>query len=474
MTRFLDYLIEEEENIERWNDYLMSEPMLRHAVEILEDIEKKGFKAYIVGGCVRDIILGKKPKDIDIATNLDMSALEQMYNVKDIGKSKDFGIVTVKKGGFNYEIARFRSDGKYSDGRRPDTVKVSQTFEEDAKRRDFTINSMGIDSRGNIIDYFDGRKDIKNKLIRTVGNPNDRFREDFLRMMRCIRFSSRLGFKIDPETEKAIKLNKDNIKKIAPERIKDELVKIASESGDKFANAIITLDKVGILDIILPEVVKMKQFEQNVEHHPEGTVFQHTLESLRKNNLKDPILNLSILLHDVGKIKTYKFTTSKGHTYHGHAEAGKELVDDIANRLKLSNKERKTILFVVVNHMRLHKAMEMKPSKVVKLVSDENWEILKAATYCDKAARGKIFDKKKWEDTLEYIENIKRKWGEKVVNNTIKLVDGSKVMKLTGLKPGKMVGQIINQVTKKILDAGIKGSLIDKEIISTYKELSGK
>jgi tRNA nucleotidyltransferase/poly(A) polymerase len=356
-------------------------------------------------------------------------------------------------------------------GRRPEKITVKGSFKEDAKRRDFTINAMAVDSRGNIIDYFDGKKDIKNKLIRTVGNPTDRFQEDYLRMLRCVRFSSRLGFKIDPGTEEAIKLNKENIKKIAPERIKDELLKIASNSGDKFADAIITLDNLGILGIILPEVVKMKQFEQNVEHHPEGNVFQHTIEALRQNNLKDPILNFAILLHDIGKIATHEFIPDKGHTYYGHAEAGKEYIDDIAQRLKLSNKEKQTLMYVVVNHMKLHKLTEMKPSKIVKLMSDENWDVLKAAVYCDKASRGKLFDKKRWEETLKYIEDIKEKWGNTIVNNTIKLVDGNKVMKLTGLKPGKMVGQIIRQVTKSILDDGISGNLIDKEILLVYNQL---
>ncbi|MFW6129734.1 MAG: CCA tRNA nucleotidyltransferase [Atribacterota bacterium] len=472
MTRLKQYLNEEKESFERWKKYVSAEPMLKNAVNILTKIEKKGFKAYIVGGCVRDIILGKKPKDVDIATNCPIDVIDDMYKSKDIGKSKDFGIVTVKSGGFDYEIAQFRQDGKYFDGRRPESVKISQSFKEDAERRDFTINAMAIDSNGNIIDHFDGRKDIKNKLIRTVGNPTDRFKEDYLRMLRCVRFSSRLGFKIDPETAKSIKVNKNNIEKIAPERIKDELLKIASNSGDKFADAIITLDELGILEIILPEIVKMKQFQHNTEHHPEGNVFDHTIAALRQNNLTDPLLNFSILLHDIGKLSTYEYDPEKGHTYHGHAEASKDFIDDIAQRLRLSNKEKEALIFVAVNHMKLHKATDIKPSKLVKIVSDENWEILKAATYCDKAARGKMFDKKKWEETLEYINDIKNKWGDSVVNKTIKIVDGNRIMNLTGLKPGKKVGQIIKHVTQFVLDNGITDQkLIDNEIMYAYENI---
>jgi len=331
---------------------------------------------------------------------------------------------------------------------------------------------MAIDSKGNIIDYFDGQRDIKNKIIRAVGNPHDRFEEDRLRMLRAIRFSSRLGFDIEKETAAAIKFNKEKIKSLSPERIRDELVKMASSSGDKFADAILKMDELGILEIILPEVVKMKDFEQNIDHHPEGNVFDHVIAALKANKIADPLLNLSILLHDIGKITTYKFDKEKGHTFYGHAEAGKELIDIIAKRLRLSNKEKEALIFVAVNHMKLHKATEMKPSKLIKIITDENWELLKAATYCDKAARGKLFDKKRWDEILSYIDDIKNKWGNSVTNNAIKLIDGNKVMKLTGLKPGKKVGYIIKHVTKKILDYGITNEKdIEKEIMSAYQDV---
>lgn len=467
--KLVQFINEEKINKARWQKYLSQVPMLKVSISILEKITKMGYRAYVVGGVCRDIILGTKPKDIDIATNAPILKLEKLFKTYDIGKSKDFGIILIKEGGFSYEIAQFRQDGKYLDGRRPEDVKICQTFQQDASRRDFCINAMGIDKDGNIIDYFDGKKDIKNKVIRTVGNPSDRFAEDHLRMMRAVRFATRLNFKIEPETKKAIKQHKENIKDLAIERVKEELFKMANQSGDKFAKAILMLDDVGILDIILPEVTKMKGFLQQPEHHPEGKdVWDHTIEALKKNKVMNPIVNIAILLHDIGKTTTY-VKKGKKHTFHGHAKAGKELVDTIADRLKLSNKERQAILFAVVNHMKVHRAIEMKPSKIVKLVADENWEILKAVSLAD---RLHLFDKKRFQDIIKKMEDIKKKWGEKTVGKVVKIIDGKRVMQLTKIRPGPQVGLIIRKVTEWALDNSVKSQTeLDKKILEIFKEI---
>lgn len=475
MTRFYTYL-NEESAMERWDEYVKSNPMLYAAVQILEKIEKQGYDVYIVGGGVRDIILGDDMHDVDIATNM---PIDEIYNtfdkVFDVGKSKDFGIVVVKYSSYDFEVAQFRTDGKYLDGRRPEDVEITMDFETDAGRRDFTINAMGIDSKGNIIDYFDGKKDIKHKIIRTVGNPYDRFEEDYLRMKRAIRFSSKLDFDLDPETLEAIKSKKEHIKNIAPERVKDELVKMASQTGSKFANAISLLDKTGILEIILPEITKLKEFQEQPEHHPEayeegeGRVFDHVLAALRKNKAADPLINLSILLHDVGKGVTHKTRDGKS-TFHGHAEKSKEIIDTIADRLKLTNKERKAILFAALNHMKMMNALDMKPTKILRLVDDEHWGVLKAVSYCDDACRKHLFDKKKFDKIINNMEKIQKKWGDKATNKTAKIVDGERVMKLTGLRPGPEVGQIIKKVTDWVVNNGSKEP-IDKLIKKAYKEI---
>lgn len=475
--RFENYITENTDDKKRWNDYLKTNGMLKASVKILNDISKKGYKAYIVGGSVRDIILGHNPHDVDIATNMPMEQLEKMYKTYDIGKSKDFGIVVVNVGGHQFEIAQFRQDGKYTDGRRPDEIQICMDFKGDAARRDFCFNAMGIDANGNIIDYFDGRKDIKNKVVQTVGNPNDRFQEDYLRMLRAARFAGKLGFDIEPKTKDAIKANKDKIKGIAKERIKDELWKMASQSGDKFANTIKILDEVGILEIILPELVKLKGFQEMPEFHPEayetgkGTPFDHVIAALRKNQLADPLTNMAILFHDIGKGVSYKNIDGK-HTFHGHAGEAKDLIDQIAKRLKLSNKEKDALLFTAVNHMKMHHAENMKPSKIIKLVKDENWEVLKAVSYCDDVCRGKLFVRGQFEKTIEDMEAIAKKWGDKTAGTVVKVVDGNRVMKLTKLSPGKMVGDIIKRVTEIAINNNIKSDKeLDALILKVYNEI---
>ena len=463
--KFVEYILNENiEQVERWNEYLNDIPMLFSAVKILKRIESKGFTAYIVGGAVRDIVLGIVPKDVDIATNCPIEVLDNMFKTHDIGKNRDFGIVVATVDGHTFEIAQFREDGTYLDGRRPESVKIVMSFKDDASRRDFTINSMGIDKDGNIIDYFDGKKDIQNKIIRTVGNPKDRFQEDYLRMLRVARFSSRLGFDIEPDTVKAAKELRNNVSKLAPERIKDEFVKAASMSGDKFAKYILDLDKMGILEIIFPEIVKMKEFLHHVEHHPEGGVFDHTIAALEANKIKDPLVNLSILFHDLGKIMTFGQKENGIPTYYGHAEESMKIVDDIATRLKMSNRERETLIYAVGNHMRFHTILQMKPSKIAELVDNDNWDILVAVARADSFSRGKLIDAGEFENILKTAIEIKEKWGLKTAEKLLKIVDGNNVMKLTGLKTGKKVGEIIKKTTAWIIDNNIN----DNDKIDDY------
>lgn len=275
MKTFKQYLTEEK--VKDFNSYIQRIPMLDVGIEVLKKLERFG-DAYIVGGAVRDIILGEDPKDIDIATNTPMEKVEELFKTFDIGKNKDFGINVIKYKGFEFEIAQFREDGSYKDGRRPSSVILNVPFKSDAERRDLTLNAMAIDSKGNIIDHFEGMKAIKDKVIKTVGDPEKRFSEDYLRMMRSIRFSSRLGFEIDEETIEAIKKGSGNISKIAVERITDELLKMASQTGSKFADAIEKLDETGLLEIILPEIVKMKEFRHSISDHNEGSYVRKILK----------------------------------------------------------------------------------------------------------------------------------------------------------------------------------------------------
>lgn len=458
--RLKRYLIEAREMLRQWKKYVNDNKELSAAVKVLQTLNKAGYKAYIVGGSVRDIILGNKSKDVDIATNAPMDFLEKSFKTYNIGKSKSFGIVVVRAGAFNFEVAQFRQDGKYTDGRRPETVTISGEFEQDAARRDFTINAMGINAHGEIIDFFDGRKDIQNKILRTVGDPRQRFGEDYLRMLRAPRFASRLGFEIEKGTEKAIKKLSTNIKDLAPERVYDELLKAASQSGDKFADYIILLDKLKLLKFILPEITNLKWYRENLKHHPEtrgkgGTVYAHVLAAVRKSNTVDPIKNLAILLHDVGKGVTA--STKEGlPRYLGHARASVELVNSLADRLKMSNKDKNSLIFAVGNHMKFHKLLDMKASKIAKLVNDEDWDVLVAVGRADEYARGEVFKHKgEFEKIIDKAIKIKNKYGMIRVNQDLKIVDGNRVMSLTGLSPGPKIGAIIRKVTEIILDKDI-------------------
>lgn len=469
--KFKQYLNEAKELLKDWQDYVRRNKELQAAVSILNKINKARYKAYIVGGSVRDIILGNlKPHDVDIATNMPMEELGRMFKTYNIGKSKDFGIVVVKSGGFDFEIAQFRNDGTYLDGRRPESVTITGKFKEDVERRDFTINAMGINAKGEIVDYFDGKRDIQNKVLKTVGDPYKRFGEDYLRIMRLARFSSKLGFEIEKGTEKAAQKLSHNIAGLAPERIKDELMKSAAQSGEKFAEYIIQLDKLKLLKHILPEVMNLKWFRENLHHHPEtrgegGTVFSHVLKALKKSDSANPIKNLAILLHDIGKgvSLTHKEGLPK---YLGHAKKSVELVNAIADRLRMSNSERDALVFAVGNHMKFHKILDMKPSKIAKIVNDDNWDVLVAVGRADELVRG-FSDKADFSEIVDKAIKVKEKFGMKQVNKQVKLVDGNHVMKLTGLKPGKKVGEIIRATTEWIMDNNIEDKdEIDKYILS--------
>jgi tRNA nucleotidyltransferase/poly(A) polymerase len=461
------------ENIE-WNKIMNSNLMLKSAKKVLDKIESKGYRAYMVGGVVRDLILNEPIHDVDIATNMPMEEIAKIWKIYDIGKSKDFGICVVREGGIQYEIAQFRQDGKYLNGRKPEKIEIVSDFKDDASRRDITINAMAIDKDGNIIDYFNGQKDIKNKIIRTVGNAHERFSEDYLRIPRTIRFASRLGFDIDPKTKKAAKELAPMVGKLSPERIKEEIFKAASQTGDKFAKYLIGLDEIGVLDIILPEITKLRGMEHPQKYHPEAPdVWGHVISALKQNKLTDPLVNLSIALHDIGKGVSLQYKPDGTPIYKGHDMAGLPLIDTIADRLKLSNKERDTLKYVVQNHMKVVKIKDMKPSKIAKLIDNPDWDTLLATAHADEFSRlHKSISKKEYDEIIKIAMDIKEKWGLSQGKKALKLVDGNEVMKLTGLKPSPILGKIIKKVEEWILDNNIKNQEeINNYIVAVSREI---
>jgi tRNA nucleotidyltransferase/poly(A) polymerase len=463
--------------LDNWDEIKQKYPNIQNAIELMDKINKAGFEALMVGGVVRDLVLGNEPNDVDITTDAIPDQIEKIFGkVIDIGQNKKMGVSVVPYKGENYEIATYRKDqfNDLSKGKGADTVELTTSFKDDTSRRDFKINQLGIDKDGNIIDNWGGLKDIKNKVISTVGDPNLRFKEDQIRSLRAVRFSSRLGFTISPETIEAMKQNAPEITKVAPERITKELMKMAEQSGPAFAEAIITMDKVGLLQYILPEIFKMHELEHNKEFHPETddegkhTVFGHVIQALRSQPLKDSILNLSVLMHDVGKINTQSIDDQGFIHYLRHAQEADKLIDQIADRLKFDNETRRKIQFAAINHMKAHEILAMSNSKIAELMNNDAFDILIKVAEADARARGKLFDDVEWQKILSKINDIAIKFKDKKAKDAVKkVVNGNWVMGLKGItKPGPEVGRIINTTVDWIIDSGI--DMNDTKAIEDY------
>lgn len=458
--------------VDNWDSVVESSEELQAALDILKAINKHGAEALIVGGAVRDIILGKVPHDIDIATNMDIERVADLFKSFDIGSSKDFGIVAVPYKGFTFEIAHYREEFGTSDSRHPDEVRDVDSFEKDSARRDITINSLGLDVEGTIIDYQGGLEDIKNGMIRAVGNPDERIKEDALRIIRALRFAAKFGFDIEPETKRAVtelghmlfRDEKDPDKTgVSAERLHDELFKMAEAGGPALADFLEKLDETELLDKFLPEVKAMQGVEQQPEHHPEGDVSQHVLAALRSSPVKGkPITTLAILFHDIGKPGTYALTPTDKypdgkHTFYGHDSHGVGVFEAIAKRLKFSNDEKNAISWVIKNHMKPYKAEQMKPSKLLALKNNEFWPELKDVLYADIHSRGgeSKFAKnpEDYKNILKHFDTRTKGLGDaKQVKNKVKnLVDGYTVMKLTGAT-GPEIGRILKATEEWILN----------------------
>ncbi len=285
---------------------------------IAQELRARGFQAYFVGGCVRDPLLGIEPQDYDIATDArPPQVLDAFPRAEQVGAH--FGVVLVREGGAEVEVATFRSDHSYLDGRHPERVEFETDPRQDVLRRDFTINALLQDpATGEVLDFVGGREDLGRRTIRAIGEPEQRFREDHLRMLRAVRFAARLGFTIEPATMEAIRRLRPLIRSVAAERIRDELARILTEGGAR--RGFEMLDESGLLLEILPEVAAMKGVEQPPEFHPEGDVWIHTLLMLEQMRAPSLTLALGVLLHDVGKPPTFR--VADRIRFDGHVEAG--------------------------------------------------------------------------------------------------------------------------------------------------------
>ncbi|ACZ09056.1 CCA-adding enzyme [Sebaldella termitidis] len=438
---------------------------LNNDVEFILDILNKNGEGYIVGGSVRDILLGVSPKDYDFTTNIAYSTLKELfkdYNPKEIGKH--FGILMIKINGIHYEIAKFRKDIGILNGRHPESVKFVDEIAEDLKRRDFTINAMAYSRKNGLIDLYNGSSDIKNKLIRFVGDPGLRIKEDALRILRAVRFVSALGFDLETETKKAILKNKLQLKKISKERIREEFSKILlSDYVDK---GLLLMKELGILEIIIPEIEMLYEFNQNNPHHHKD-VFAHTV-SVVKNTQKDLLTRITALFHDIGKPNTHSIDKNGISHYYGHENNSAEIASAALRRLKFPNDFIRDVDVLIRNHMIIFEKPGAKAiKKFICKVGIENLDKIFDHFYADMSSKKPPVDyslidslKSKVDEIIDKNENIEKQDLE---------INGNDMLALKIQQ--KQISKIKNEIYEKVLDGNLENN--KKDIVNYIMNTKG-
>ena len=418
------------------------------AIGVVRRLREQGYEAFFAGGCVRDMLLQKPPQDYDVATNARPEEIQRLFS-QTIPVGAQFGVILVVVDGEPFEVATFRHDGPYLDGRRPSHVRYG-TLEEDILRRDFTINGMLYDPLGDqVIDLVEGRADLERRLIRAIGEPQARFEEDRLRMIRAVRFAASLEFSIDALTFKAIQQLAANITTIAWERIGDEVTRILTEGGARRGFEL--LDQSGLLQVLLPEMVALKGTPQSPDYHPEGDVFAHTL--LLLSHLapsSSETLAYGCLLHDIAKPVCFRQETDR-ITFYGHTEVGAAMAEEILKRLKRSRESWERVAYLVRNHLRHVQAPQMRLSTLKRFLREEGIEELLELTRIDALASN---------GDLQYYQFCKERLAQlsEAQIRPAPLVRGADLIAL-GLVPGPIFAEILQRVE----DQQLGGELTSRE-----------
>ena len=424
------------------------------ALAIIKRLREEGYESYLAGGCVRDTLLGKPPQDYDITTNALPDDIRKIFS-QTIPVGAQFGVMLVMIDGQPFEVATFRHDGPYLDGRRPAHVRYG-TLEEDILRRDFTVNGMVYDPiEKRVIDIVDGRKDLERRTIRAIGNARERFEEDRLRMVRAVRFAASLGFTIEEQTFRAIRELAPTVTDISWERIGEETTRILTEGGARKGFEL--LDSTGLLKVLLPEIEAMKGVEQSPDYHPEGDVFQHTM--LLLDHLESPTETLAYgcLLHDVAKPLCARRDGDR-LTFYGHTEQGAEIAEEILKRLKRSRATWERVVYLVRNHLRHTQAPKMRLSTLKRFLGEENIDELLELTRIDAlAANG----------DLQYYDFCKQKQAELSIEeiHPEPLLRGRDLIAM-GFTPGPIFQDILKQVE----EAQLSGELVTREEAMAWVE----
>ncbi len=429
----------------------------KHAIEIIEILQQGGKKALFVGGCVRDMLIGYPPKDFDIVTNALPEEIEEIFP-DNFPVGKQFGIINILYKSNIYEIATFRKDGLYNDNRRPSNIELADIV-EDAQRRDLTINGIYYDPIINVLyDYAFGLEDIKNKIIRFIGNPRKRIKEDYLRLLRVVRFGVKLkDFTIDSETWEAVKKYSNKIKNVSAERIREEMSKILSYGN--YRRALELLYDSGLLKYIIPELIKLIGCKQSHIFHPEGDVWEHTIKSLENSPWNSQEVLWAILLHDIGKPTTKKKIGNR-LTFHGHAKEGSKIAENILKRLRFPNNFIEYVTNMIKDHMKIQNCESMKKSTLKKFLAKDYIKDLIVVKIADSlGSNGDL----KWKDyiTLKLLE-----WEPEEIKPD-PLVTGKDLIKL-GYKPGPIFSIILNEIN----DLRLEETLTNKD--DALKYIQGK
>jgi poly(A) polymerase len=340
------------------------------AVEILKRLRAEGFQAFLVGGCVRDLVMGLTPKDYDISTDATPQQVVGLFP-ESLTVGAQFGVVMVPRDEGNVEVATFRSDGRYTDGRHPHEVRYAKTPQQDVLRRDFTINGLlydPLDER--VLDYVGGQADIRARRLRTIGEPSERFSEDRLRMLRAVRFAARLKFVLDAAAKEAIRRQAAEIRQVSAERVREEILKILTEGQSRPGFEL--LDATGLLQEVLPEIKRMQGVPQPAEFHPEGDVWVHTMMMLEGLRSPTPTLALGVLLHDVGKPPT--FSIRERIRFDNHVEVGAKMAEEILSRLRFPSHETEQVVELVRHHLRFKDFPRMRRSTQLRFLRMEIFE----------------------------------------------------------------------------------------------------
>ena len=420
------------------------------ATDIARRLQQAGHTAYFAGGCVRDELLGLDPHDYDIATSAKPAEVQKLFpHTQAVGAH--FGVILVMEHGRAFEVATFRSDHEYIDGRRPEMVTFS-TPEEDAARRDFTINGMFHDPVADkFIDFVGGREDLASQTLRAIGDPVARFREDKLRLLRAVRFAARFGYQIDPATWDALRVHAADIHAVSAERIREELVKILAHPTR--VRGFDLLDQSGLLKEILPEIEKLKGCEQPAQFHPEGDVFVHTRAMLELLAPDAPVgVVLSVLFHDIGKPPTFRYHKDEDRIrFSGHDRVGAEMTERVMERLRFSRADTERTVEAVRQHMVFKDVQNMRTAKLKRFMAREGF---------DEELELHRVDCQSSHGALDNYDFLKAK-AEEFANEPLippPLVTGHDLMAL-GWKPGPHFGPMLEAVQT----AQLEGTLTTKE-----------